>query len=62
MSPKTILFPMIPRHQTRAAGYGDWKTKPMPEQSVKVKLNKSYSDDEMEKIKWGYIPEQMEDK
>ena len=62
MTPKTILLPLIPRHQTKAAESKDWKTKPMPKSSTKVKLNKMYTKEEIEKIMWGYIPEQMEDK
>ncbi len=63
MAEKTIILPLIiPRYQTKAAQSGDWKTKSMPEKSVKIKLNKKYTKEEMDKIRWGYIPEQMEDK
>ncbi len=52
----------FPRNQTKAAEPNDWKRKPMPEKNTRIVFEKGYNEQEMEKIKWGFIPEQMEDK
>lgn len=40
----------------------DWKTEPLPDKHIVVRLNLSYSKNERQKIVKGAIPEQMEDK
>ena len=46
----------------RTAKKGDWTTKIMPEKTKTVQLNVGFTNDQMEKIKCGFIPEEMEDK
>ena len=45
-----------------AAGRGDWKTKPMPGKTESFVLARSFSDDEMDALRRGHIPEDMGDK
>ena len=40
----------------------DWKTEPMPENSTTIELNQEFSKIQMEGIRNGCVPEQMEDK
>ena len=40
----------------------DWERKPMPQQNTTIELNHEYSAEEMEDIKLGVVPEEMEDK
>ncbi len=40
----------------------DWKTEPMPSVSKNITLEKVYSQEEFDRIAFGVIPEQMEDK
>ena len=40
----------------------DWKTKPMPERHDSFILNRSFSDEEMEALHRGNVPQAMEDK
>ena len=47
---------------SRTAKKGDWKTTNMPEKNKTVPLNVGFSDEQMGKIKSGFIPEEMEDK
>jgi 8-oxo-dGTP diphosphatase len=46
----------------RTAKKGDWKTINMPEKNKTVQLNVGFTNEQMEKIKYGFIPEEMEDK
>lgn len=46
----------------RAAVKGDWRAEPMPEKHTTIELNHEYSTEDMEIIKLGEIPEEMEDK
>lgn len=39
-----------------------WKTSPMPEKYSKIKLKVQLTSKELEKLKKGHIPEEMEDK
>ncbi len=39
-----------------------WKNNPMPEQRERLPFKAVYSGKDVEKIKYGYIPEEMEDK
>ena len=41
---------------------GDWKTEPMPEQHETFVLQRSFSDAEMDVLRRGNIPQEMEDK
>ena len=47
---------------TRAARHDDWKTEPMPERYDTFVLNRSFSDEEMDVLRQGSIPQAMEDK
>ena len=40
----------------------DWKREPMPERKTTIPLDRTYTQEEMEKIRRGVIPQQMEDK
>ena len=40
----------------------DWKTEPMPEQHAVFELHRSFSDEEMEALRMGNVPQSMEDK
>ena len=48
--------------RTRPARRGDWKTEPMPERHETFVLSRSFSDKEMDALRCGHIPEEMEDK
>ncbi len=39
-----------------------WKNNPMPEQRERLPFKAVYSGEDVEKIKYGYIPEEMENK
>ena len=41
---------------------GDWKTLPMPEEHEAFVLTRSFSEEEMDALRCGHIPEEMEDK
>jgi len=49
-------------NKTNAACRDDWKTKSMPEQHETFVLNRSFSDEEMDTLRHGNIPQAMEDK
>ena len=40
----------------------DWKTEALPSKSVTIRLDRSFSRQEMKRIRRGLVPEQMEDK
>ena len=46
----------------RAAQPDDWKTQPLPAGHSQIDLNRTFSLDELARIKHGLIPEVMEDK
>ena len=46
----------------KIASRDDWKTEPMPEQHDVFVLKRSLSDEEMNALRWGNIPQAMEDK
>ena len=46
----------------RAATPSDWNTHPLPETRVEIRLSQRYSLPELEQIRQGVIPEEMEDK
>ncbi len=48
--------------KTKVAHRGDWKTVPMPELHDTFVLNRSFSDEEMNALRRGNIPQAMEDK
>ena len=50
------------KSRTGAARRSDWKTEPMPEQHETFVLARSFSDEEMNALRCGHIPEAMEDK
>ena len=41
---------------------GDWKTQPMPEQNETFLLRRSFTEEEMDALRRGNIPQAMEDK
>ena len=48
--------------QSEPATQNDWKTTDMPEARANLKVERAFSSEEMERIKYGLIPEEMEDK
>ena len=44
------------------AVHADWKTAPMPEAKVALRLDRAFGDEEMAAIRKGLVPDQMEDK
>ena len=40
----------------------DWKTSPMPSEKTKISIEANYSEEEMNQIKEGFKPKEMEDK
>lgn len=44
------------------ASRDDWKTKKMPQENIVLEIDKVFTEDELAKIKKGFIPEAMEDK
>ena len=46
----------------KAARSKDWQTRPMPVQRTVVRLDRKYTREQMDRIRLGVIPEQMEDK
>ena len=50
------------REKTNIAHRNDWKTEPMPDQHDSFVLNRSFSEEEMEALRRGNIPQAMEDK
>ena len=40
----------------------DWSNLPMPEQSTSIEINKEFTKKEMDNIRVGFIPQQMEEK
>ena len=53
---------MTERNNARAARRSDWKTVLMPEQHETFVLNRTFSDKEMDVLRFGNIPQEMEDK
>ena len=53
---------MTEENKSRIAHRGDWKTEPMPEQHESFVLHRSFSDEEMNALRHGNIPQAMEDK
>ncbi|MBQ4374633.1 MAG: hypothetical protein II783_02500, partial [Erysipelotrichales bacterium] len=49
-------------NRTRIACRGDWKTEPMPKQHATFMLNRVFSEEEMEALRHGNVPQAMEDK
>ena len=48
--------------QSKPATQNDWKTTDMPKARANLKVERVFSSEEMERIKYGLIPEEMEDK
>jgi hypothetical protein len=48
--------------KNRPAQRGDWKTEPLPAQRTTLHIDRTYSAQEMKRIRQGLIPEAMEDK
>ena len=54
---------IIPMNKARIpARRDDWKTEPMPKQYETFVLNRSFSEKEMAVLRYGHIPQAMEDK
>jgi len=49
-------------HTVSAATRGDWKTQPMPAERITQKVERVYAAAEAERIRFGSLPWQMEDK
>ncbi len=49
-------------NKTRIARRGDWKNKPMPGQRETFVLKRAFSDEEMNALRRGNVPQGMEDK
>ena len=50
------------KDRSEIARRSDWKTEPMPKQHDSFILNRSFTDEEMENLRHGNIPQAMEDK
>ena len=50
------------KDKTYTARRTDWKTEPMPQQNETFVLRRSFSDEEMDVLRRGHIPQAMEDK
>ncbi len=50
------------KNKAVTASRGDWKTKPMPQQHETFVLNRAFSAEEMDALRRGNIPREMEDK
>jgi 8-oxo-dGTP diphosphatase len=50
------------QNRQRPAVRSDWKTKPMPAQNDTFVLQRSFTDEQMNVLRFGNIPEAMEDK
>ena len=50
------------QNRQRPAVRSDWKTKPMPAQNDTFVLHRSFTDEQMNVLRFGNIPEAMEDK
>ena len=50
------------KKEIRAASREDWKTEPMPEKHETFMLHRSISDKDMEALRLGNVPQEMEDK
>lgn len=48
--------------QSKPATQNGWKTTDMPKARANLKVERVFSSEEMERIKYGLIPEEMEDK
>ena len=46
----------------KAAEQKDWRTEPLPSQRTTITIERAFSDEEMQQIRRGLVPEQMEDK
>ena len=53
---------MAEENRTGIARRSDWKTEPMPERHETFVLNRSFSEEEMDTLRRGNIPQSMEDK
>jgi hypothetical protein len=50
------------RSDARIAKRSDWKTEPLPERNAVIPLDRAFTREEVERIRRGLVPEQMEDK
>ena len=50
------------RERNNKAQKSDWKTEPMPREHITVTFQHEFSLDDYEKLQYGFIPKQMEDK
>lgn len=54
---------MTEDHNTTIVAHrDDWKIQPMPDQQETFVLNRSFSDEEMDVLRQGFIPEDMDDR
>ena len=59
---KTFGFDQEPEPPVKIVGPGDWKSLPMPEETITLELDLSFSEKEFDAIQKGLCPEVMEDK
>ena len=50
------------KNKSGIARRGDWKAEPMPARHETFTLSRAFSDEEMDALRCGHIPEAMEDK
>jgi len=50
------------RRQMKTAKPTDWKTQVLPSKKTTIRLDRTFSPQEMKRIRRGLVPEQMEDK
>ena len=52
----------VGRRRMKTAKSTDWKTEVMPSKRSTIRLDRAFSSEEMERIRRGLVPQQMEDK
>ena len=55
-------FSTLGRRQMKMAKPTDWKTQALPSKRTTIRLDQTFSPQEMKRIRRGLVPEQMEDK
>lgn len=50
------------RHIQRRATHDDWQLTPMPERRLRLRWERTFTDDEYARLRLGHIPREMEDR
>jgi hypothetical protein len=58
----TLIIQTLSKRQMRTAKPTDWETEGLPSKRTTIQLNRTFSRQEMNRIRRGLVPEQMEDK